>query len=83
VANEGTVWRPHVVAAVRDPDGGVDRVTATRLGRLDVDDATMRVLRWGLRGVTARGGTAESRTQPFALFAGYAPAADPRYVWSR
>jgi len=98
VANGGTVWRPHVAATRRRPGGDVDRMAATRLGRLDVDRATLRVLRQGLRGVTAPGGTAadafegaalpvagktgtaESRTQPFAWFAGYAPADDPRYV---
>lgn len=98
VANGGTVWRPRVAAAVRDADGGVRHLTATAIGRLDLDEATLGVLRRGLRGVTAHGGTAadafagaalpvagktgtaESRTQPFAWFAGYAPAGDPRYV---
>lgn len=98
VANGGTLWRPHVAAAVRTPDGDVDRTAVTRLGRLDLDRATLHMLRRGLRGVTAPGGTAagafdgaalpvagktgtaESTTQPFAWFAGYAPADDPRYV---
>ena len=98
VANGGTVWRPHVTAAARRAGREVDRMAATRLGRVDIDRATLRVLRRGLRGVTApRGtaadafdgvalpvagktGTAESPTQPFAWFAGYAPADDPRYV---
>jgi penicillin-binding protein 2 len=98
VANGGSLWRPHVAAAARRDGGEVDRTAATRLGRTDVDRATLRVLRRGLRGVTGPGGTAaeafdgvalpvagktgtaESATQPFAWFAGYAPAGDPRYV---
>lgn len=98
VANGGTVWRPHVGSAARRAGGAVDRMAASQVRRVDVGPATLRVLRRGLRGVTAPGGTAadafagvalpvagktgtaESSTQPFAWFAGYAPADDPRYV---
>ncbi|CAN5911299.1 penicillin-binding protein 2 [soil metagenome] len=98
VANGGTVWRPRVAGAVRHADGLVDEVAPQVVTRAALDDDTLAVLRRGLRGVTAPGGTAaaaladaawpvagktgtaESATQPFAWFAGYAPADAPRYV---
>ncbi|MBW3605493.1 MAG: penicillin-binding protein 2 [Actinobacteria bacterium] len=98
VANGGTVWRPRVAAAVRHPDGLVDEIPAQAVARNPLDAAALTVLREGLEGVTAPGGTAgdalagaalpvagktgtaESATQPYAWFAGYAPAEAPRYA---
>lgn len=67
VANGGSVWRPRVAAAVRRGGGDVDRLPAHRLGDLDVDLTTLRVLRRGLRGVTAGGGTAADAFDDVAL----------------
>lgn len=98
VANGGTIWRPRVAAAVHHVNGEIDDIPARAVARSPLDAEALAVLRDGLEGVTAPGGTAanalsgaalpvagksgtaESSTQPFAWFAGYAPAAAPRYV---
>ncbi len=98
VANGGTLWRPYVAATVRHQDGGSETTPPRALRRIALDADVLAVLRRGLEGVTAAGGTAadafagaampvagksgtaESSSQPYAWFAGYAPAAAPRYV---
>lgn len=98
VANGGTVWRPHVAAAVHHSRNRTDVTAARRVGRVGLDPDALGLLRRGLEAVTGPGGTAadafagaalpvagksgtaESPTQPFAWFAGYAPADAPRYV---
>lgn len=98
VANGGTIWRPRVTQAVRHADGLIDQLPRQVVARTALDTDVLAVVRRGLEGVTAPGGTAtqafagaavpvagktgtaESQDQPYAWFAGYAPANAPRYV---
>lgn len=88
VANGGTVWRPHVTAAAAPA-----RLGALGLRRRDLRVLRRGLEQVTTGGGTAAGafarsmvavagktGTAESAAQPFAWFAGYAPADAPRWV---
>jgi penicillin-binding protein 2 len=58
IANTGVVPRPHVAAAVQRA-GGSNRPVPVAMGtRLDLDPDVLEVIRQGLEGVTAPGGTA-------------------------
>jgi len=60
VANGGTLYRPHLVAAVRDADGRIDprREVGGVIRRIPVDPAHLAVVREGMRRVVLPGGTA-------------------------
>lgn len=88
VANGGTVWRPRVAAAASPSRlGSLDlrardlRVLRRGLERVTTGSGTAAGA-FARSAVTVAGktGTAESATQPFAWFAGYAPVDAPRWV---
>jgi penicillin-binding protein 2 len=58
VANAGAVPSPHVVAEVRHPEGSVRAVTVDNPAPLGLDPDALGVIRQGMEGVTAPGGTA-------------------------
>lgn len=106
LANDGTLWTPHLMAEVRDASGGVVQSAEPERARtITIDPSQRQAVLDGLvsavRDGTARGafsgfpldlipvagktGTAQvgSPTDPkgdTALFAGYFPAHQPRYV---
>ena len=99
IANGGTLWRPHVGHQIVHRDGRVVDIRPEKIGELPLGGAELGILRSGLEGVTADGGTAGSvfsdfpvpvagktgtaeqrGAQPYAWFAAYAPADEPRYV---
>ncbi len=60
VANGGTLFRPHLVAAVRDAAGQIDprRVPGGEIRRVPVDPGHLAVVREGMRRAVLPGGTA-------------------------
>lgn len=86
IANGGSVWRPHVADVIRHADGRVEQPAPRRLGTVDLSPTALRVIRRGLEGVTAPGGTAAAAfagaRMPVAGKTGTAEVADAQpFAW--
>lgn len=58
IANGGIRWRPNVIGKVLSSKGEVVSVTQPQeMGRVDISQATLKLVRDGLRGVSEAGGT--------------------------
>ncbi len=71
VANGGTLYRPHLVAAIRDPAGKiVKRFDHETIRKVDVTQDALRDVRAGMDKVTDAGGTAYGLAIPGLPFGG-------------
>lgn len=71
VVNGGTLYRPHLVAALRDASGRiVERVAAPVIRRVPVTQEALREVRAGMAKVTDPGGTAYGLAIPGLPFGG-------------
>ena len=88
VANGGTLYRPHLVNAIRDASGKVvKRFDQRTIRRIDVTPASLRAVRAGMDKVTDAGGTAYGLAIPGLPFGGKtgtvetAGGAGPNTTW--
>lgn len=69
VANNGTVYKPHLVAATRDPEKRLHKIDPEAVARLDLPSSFWSVMREALLGVVDHG-TAGSQKIPGLLWGG-------------
>ncbi len=88
VANGGTLYRPHLVAAIRDPSGKIVKSFGHEIiRRVDVTQEAIRAVRAGMDKVTDPGGTAYGLAIPGLPFGGKtgtvetAGGAGPNTTW--
>jgi penicillin-binding protein 2 len=88
VANGGTLYRPHLVAAIRDPSGKIVKSFGHEIIRkVDVTQEAIRAVRAGMDKVTDPGGTAYGLAIPGLPFGGKtgtvetAGGAGPNTTW--
>jgi penicillin-binding protein 2 len=88
VANGGTLFRPHLVAAIRDPSGKIVKTFDHEVIRkVDVTQEALRAVRSGMDKVTDAGGTAYGLAIPGLPFGGKtgtvetAGGAGPNTTW--
>jgi penicillin-binding protein 2 len=68
VANGGKRYRPYLVSKITAPNGTiVKEIGPQEMGRLEVSDKTMDIIRKGLRSVTMDGGTAADVFKGFPI----------------
>jgi penicillin-binding protein 2 len=70
IVNGGTLYRPHVVAAIRDASGHVVRLDRDVIRRVPVTAEALREVRAGMDQVTDPGGTAYGLAIPGLPFGG-------------
>jgi penicillin-binding protein 2 len=71
VANGGTLFRPHLVSAIRDASGKiVKRYDREKIRKVDVTQEALRAVRAGMDKVTDAGGTAYGLAIPGLPFGG-------------